>query len=251
MILLSFNIVAKAQQVTSIRDAKAASSGPALSLWPYKFVLGLLQHVVNLGASLYTATPVTRIERVSEEKAESITSSLTALHTPRGVTLARKVIFSTNAYVSAVLPQYEKTIIPGRGEACRIVRQPDPTSEYTQLVNTYNIHAGPSSVEYLVPRPDGSIILGGGQILYRHDKSAWYDTIDDGTLIEGVKERWFEGYMGSHFRGWDKDGKDEKIDYVWTGSKSISILPFASFLLCFLHYSLLLYWLQYIRTGNG
>lgn len=43
--------------------------------------------------------------------------------------------------------------------------------------------------------------------------------VDNGTLIEGVQERWFEGYMGRHFRGWDVNGKDEKIDRIWTGSK--------------------------------
>lgn len=84
-----------------------------------------------------------------------------------------------------------------------------------------------------MPRPDGSIILGGGQPLYRGDESVWYDMVDDGTLIEGVKERWFEGYMGRHFHGWDVDGKDEKIDRIWTGSKSTEqteyFIPFQSF----------------------
>ncbi|CZR67624.1 related to oxidoreductase [Phialocephala subalpina] len=202
------------EKITSIRGAKAAFSCPALSLWPYKFVLGLLQHVLNLGAKLYTLTPVTSMERVPGDTAGA--KGLTALRTPRGTTLARKVIFSTNAYASNLLPQYSNTIIPGRGTACRIVRQPS-TSEYTQLVNTYNIHGSASSREYLVPRPDGSIILGGGQALYREDKQRWYDMIDDGTLIEGVKEKWFEGYMGRTFRGWELSGEDERVDCVWTG----------------------------------
>jgi hypothetical protein len=95
-------------------------------------------------------------------------------------------------------------------------------------VNTYNIHNSASSVEYFVPRPDGSFILGGGQILYRYEKERWYDMIDDRTLIDGVKEKWFDGYMGGHFRGWNREGKDESVDCVWTGSKS-SYIPFLPF----------------------
>jgi hypothetical protein len=74
-----------------------------------------------------------------------------------------------------------------------------PALEHPRLVNTYNINGGPTSREYLVPQPDGSIILGGGQPLYRADKSIWYNMVDDGTLIEGVRERWFEGYIGRYF----------------------------------------------------
>jgi glycine/D-amino acid oxidase-like deaminating enzyme len=224
---------AETRQVTSIRGAKAALACPAMTLWPYKFVLGLLSHVVQLGVKLYTLTPVMRIERVSEKESDMALSTigLTRLHTPRGITLARKVVFSSNAYVSALLEQYENTIIPGRGTACHIVRTPSASSnsgdsaripsvpDYTRLVNTYNINGGPSSREYLVPQPDGSIVLGGGQPLYRADKDIWYDMIDDGTLIPGVQERWFEGYMGRHFHGWDKEGTEEKIDHIWTGSK--------------------------------
>lgn len=199
----------------------------ALSLWPYKFVLGLLRHVLNLGAKLYTLTPVTSMEPVPDPEAGSSNpKGLTALHTPRGTTLARKVIFSQNAYVSNLLSQYENTIIPGRGEACRIVRQPSTfTADYIQLINTYNIHGSATSREYFVPRPDGSLILGGGQTLFRGDKSKWHDMIDDGTLIPGVEEGWFEGYMGRTFRGWEKDGTDEKIENVWTGSRFCSFAP--------------------------
>ncbi|KAF8857855.1 hypothetical protein BDZ45DRAFT_592156 [Acephala macrosclerotiorum] len=101
-----------AADITSIRGAKAAFSCPALSLWPYKFVLGLLRHVLNLGAKLYTLTLVTSLERVSDD---GTGSHPTSLQTPRGTTLARKVIFATNACASNILPQYSNTIIPGRG----------------------------------------------------------------------------------------------------------------------------------------
>ena len=221
---------ANTSQITSIRGAKAAFSCPALSLWPYKFVLGLLQHVLKLGAKLYTWTPVTSMERVaSDGETNNFPASLkglTALHTDRGTTLARRVVFATNGYVSNLLSLYDKTIIPIRGTACHVLRR-DPSEsvewaaspEYGQLITTYNVHGSPTSKEYLNPRPDGSIVFGGGHPLYRENKKLWYDSVDDSTLIDGVKERWFDGYMGRHFRSWDQNGKNETIDYTWTGSE--------------------------------
>lgn len=207
-------------------------SGPAISFWPYKFVLGLLQHVLSLGATLYTLTPVTHMERVIDSESTttgrfpSSSKGLTVLHTSRGTTIARRVVFATNAYVSNLLSLYDKTIIPVRGTACHIVRADEASlkshlehaPENQQLINTYNIHGSSKSREYLNPRPDGSIVMGGGQLLFRNNKEMWYDMVDDGTLIDHVKERFFEGYMGRHFRGWYPDGKGEHIDYTWTGS---------------------------------
>ena len=207
-------------------------SGPAISFWPYKFVLGLLQHVLDFKAKLYTNTPVTHMERIVEteyvtHRFPSTSKGLTALHTARGTTLARRVVFATNGYVSNLLSLYGTTIIPVRGTACHIIRTAEApktpiaarTLECGQLVNTYNIHGNPTQREYLNPRPDGSIIMGGGQPLFRDNKRLWYDMVDDGTLIDHVKERWFDGYMGRNFRGWDRNGQSENIDYTWTGSK--------------------------------
>ena len=205
------------ERLTGVSGAKAATACPTMSFWPYKFVCGLLQKCVDMGANLQTHTPVTKMSRDSE-------SGLTTLETPRGVTKAKKVVFATNAYVSALLPQYWDVIVPGRGTACHITA--NSPEGMPVLTNTYNIHQSPSSKEYLTSRPDGAVILGGGQALYRDDKSLWFDTVDDSTLItlpdgSGVKERYFDGYMTRHFSYCKKNSGDEektpKVDSVWTG----------------------------------
>ncbi|KAF2093567.1 FAD dependent oxidoreductase [Rhizodiscina lignyota] len=202
------------ERLTGISGAKGAASSPVVSLWPYKFVVGLLQKCIEMGANLQTHTPVTKISRESK-------SGLTILETPRGTTKAKKVVFATNAYVSALLPQYGDVIVPGRGTACHITAKfPDDTP---QLTYTYNIHQSSTSREYLIPRPDSSIILGGGQTLYRDDKSLWFDTVDDSTLItlpdgSGVKERYFKGYMARHFSYYQHNPENaEDVESIWTG----------------------------------
>jgi glycine/D-amino acid oxidase-like deaminating enzyme len=200
--------------LTGIAQAKGAISCPAASFWPYKFVLGLLEKCLSMGATLQTHTPVTKVTREEE-------SGFTSLQTPRGIIKARKVVFATNAYVSALLPQFADVIVPGRGTACHITTKDLP--DMPHLTHTYNIYQSPESREYLVPRLDGSIILGGGQILYRDHKELWYDSVDDSTLIElpdgsDVKSRYFAGYMSKHFSSWRNVSKEvENIDYNWTG----------------------------------
>jgi glycine/D-amino acid oxidase-like deaminating enzyme len=200
--------------LTGIAQAKGAISCPAVSFWPYKFVLGLLEKCLGMGATLQTHTPVTKVSRDTE-------SDVTILETPRGTIKAKKVVFATNAYVSALLPEYSDVVVPFRGTACHITAK--GLQDMPHLTHTYNIYQSPESREYLVPRLDGSIILGGGQILYKDHKELWFDTVDDSTLIElpdggDVKTRYFAGYMSRHFSSWHNvSNKAERIDYNWTG----------------------------------
>ena len=62
-----------------------------------------------------------------------------------------------------------------------------------------------------MPQSNRSIILGGGLLLYLADESVWYDMVDDGTLIESVQDRWYEGYMRRYFHGWSLDWKTKSL----------------------------------------
>ena len=139
----------------------------------------------------------------------------TLLTTSRGRCLAKKVVYATNGYSISLLPHYRPAITPIRGSACRIISSPNPsTPEPPHLGCTYNLHYNPSQVDYLVPRPDGSIILGGGSQTYRHDRVQWFDTVDDSAYIENVREH-FDSVMPKYFRGWDRPGV--RVERVWTG----------------------------------
>lgn len=189
----------------------AAVSVPALTLWPYKFVTALLERVVELGAFLYTETPV--------QSCKSEDGSIT-LTTPRGVTKAKKVIYAANAYTSAVLPQYEGVIVPFRGQNSVLV--PLEKAHQPHLTYTRNLFHTPGNADYLVPRPDGTVILGGGGGAYRRDEqdrnAAWFDTVDDASLIHPGVRRHFDGVMARCFRGWEDS--DATAAMTWSGSKS-------------------------------
>lgn len=192
-------------QVTSMKDAKAALSVPACSLWPYKFVSQLLQRLIDRDAiNVQTNTPVSRVVR---HKALGFSS----LFTERGTLRARNVIFATNGYTSGVSPEYLHKIVPYRGAASHI-SPASPVSPH--LSNTYNITFQPGRVDYLNPRPDGGIVVGGGKWMFDYDRNNWYNVWDDSVQMEDARPH-FEGLMQRHFKGWEDS--QAKVDYMWTG----------------------------------
>jgi hypothetical protein len=60
----------------------------------------------------------------------------------------------------------------------------------------------PGEYDYLIPRADGSIVVGGGRSDYFRQLNEWYDNADDSKLIEPAKD-YFDGYMQRHFNGWE------------------------------------------------
>ncbi|KAK6203908.1 hypothetical protein LQW54_008601 [Pestalotiopsis sp. IQ-011] len=198
----------KLERATGMKGLVAAVSVPALTLWPYKFVTALLERVVELGAFLYTETPV--------ESCKSEDGSI-LLTTPRGVTKAKKVIYAANAYTSAVLPQYSGVIVPFRGQNSVLV--PLEKAHQPHLTYTRNLFHTPGNADYLVPRPDGTVILGGGGGAYRRDEqdrnAAWFDTVDDASLIHPGVRRHFDGVMARCFRGWEDS--DATAAMTWSG----------------------------------
>ncbi|KAK8095959.1 FAD dependent oxidoreductase [Apiospora kogelbergensis] len=206
-----------AERVTSVRGAKAAFSGPACSLWPYKLVTQLLEKAMerNPHLNLQTETPVLSVEALEEGRSGTI------IHTERGSIRAKKAVFATNAYTAGLLPQYRGVINPYRGTASHLTLPKGADPVFPHLSHTYNIEYGlkyPASptVDYLNPRPDGGIVVGGGRWLFQQPEELWQDNIDDSALIGPVLEAaYFEGYMQRVFRGWENSGT--KLDKVWTG----------------------------------
>ncbi|KAF7524690.1 hypothetical protein G7054_g11341 [Neopestalotiopsis clavispora] len=196
------------EKASGMKGLIAAVSVPALTLWPYKFVTALLERVVEMGAFLYTETPVEKISTTNS--GDDNNDSIITITTPRGVTKAKKVIYATNAYTSAVLPQYRNVIVPYRGQNSILVPLAKGQGHQPHLTYTRNLfHSGssPGNADYLVPRPDGNIILGGGAGAYRKDEAdrnaKWFDSVDDATLIDPGVKRHFDGVMARCFRGWE------------------------------------------------
>jgi glycine/D-amino acid oxidase-like deaminating enzyme len=177
-------------------------------MWPYKFILHLLKSSIATGRlNLQTHTPVTAISSTPEGGY--------IVQTPRGAIHAKKVIHANNAYVAGLLPEYKKNIIPCKGICCRITV---PEGKIAPLVdNSYIIRTTDGKgLDYLIPRADGSIIVGGASQTFRPTREHWYNNIDDSVLIEPTKD-YYVNYMQRTFRGWD--ATDAKVDKIWTGGQ--------------------------------
>ncbi|PYI15975.1 FAD dependent oxidoreductase [Aspergillus violaceofuscus CBS 115571] len=205
------------ERITSLHGAEVALSTPVLSLWPYKFVTQLLELVLRTGhANLQTNTPVTAIETQATEQSGDREEQY-VIKTPRGDIKTSTVILATNGYTAGLLPQYHNVITPAKATASHIAVPPDHYPPY--LSNTYNIRHASDRVDYLNPRPDGGIVVGGGKEAYRDHRELWYDVFDDSTLVEPARH-YFDGLMQRHFRGWEESGA--VTEKVWTGIQGIT-----------------------------
>lgn len=121
---------------------------------------------------------------------------------------------ATNAYTSALVPQYEGKIVPVRGTCSRIAVPPG--SSAPRLKSTYTLRWGGWDYDYLIPRGDGSIVVGGARKAFIHDLKNWYNVSDDSHVLEPAIRYW-DGYMQRNFAGWEDS--HAYTDRVWTGSK--------------------------------
>lgn len=164
----------------------------------------LIRLILAAGVNLQTYTPVTSVQS-DPQGGYTVT-------TPRGTIHAGKVVYANNAYVSGILPQYKKNIIPCKGICCRITvpdGKPAPL-----LNNSYINRTEDNTLSYLIPRSDGSIVVGGAAAVFRSSEDQWYDNVDDSTLIDVAKD-YYEDYMQRTYRGWEDSGA--KVDKIWSG----------------------------------
>ncbi|KAF5986397.1 oxidoreductase [Fusarium bulbicola] len=127
-----------------------------------------------------------------------------------GEVRAQKVVFATNAYTGSLLPEYKDRIIPYRA-VCSRIKTPGP---YPLLKNTYALRFSDWNFDYLIPRLDGSIIVGGARDAYIRSVDSWYGNVDDTQVITEARS-YFDGYMQRHFHGWADSGA--YVDDIWTG----------------------------------
>lgn len=137
--------------------------------------------------------------------------------TDRGSISAKKIVFASNGYTSAILPELQDKIVPVRGMCSRIVC---PSSRPPLLTNSYVLRFNDWEYDYLIPRTDGSIIVGGARRDFYHQLDSWFDVHDDSKLTESAKH-YFDGYMQRNFHGWEDSGA--QTDRVWSGIMGYTI----------------------------
>ena len=194
-----------AKVISKVEDSSVCLTYTAGQLWPYKLMTALLKKVVSKGLNLQTNTPVLKVDRLENGKY--------LVETSRGKIITEKVIYATNGYTAAIEPKFENKIVPIKG-ACSHIISSDPKIRTPHLTNTYGIRYKGADTDYLINRPDGSVIVGGAKKHIFPFKEVFYNNVDDSTLIEGTKE-YFDDYMKKMFYTW-KDFK-ATTDYVWSG----------------------------------
>ncbi|KAG5786921.1 hypothetical protein H9Q69_014008 [Fusarium xylarioides] len=176
----TFSVEGKdAEMMSGVKGAKGCFTYTAGHLWPYKLIHHMFAEAVSQGVNL-------------------------------GEVRARKVVFATNAYTGSLLPEYKNKIIPYRA-VCSRIKTPGP---HPLLNNTYALRFSDWNFDYLIPRLDGSIIVGGARDAYIRSVDSWYGNVDDTQVIEEARS-YFDGYMQRHFHGWEDSGA--YVDDIWTG----------------------------------
>jgi glycine/D-amino acid oxidase-like deaminating enzyme len=210
---------------TGVKEAEAYISSPAAHLSPYKLAMGLLSRALELGLRLKTQTPVLSI---CPDTSTPVKDSH-RITTPQGDIVATKIVLATNAYTSALLPEYAAAIVPCKGLACHIVptrgsdsssASPLPSSLPRLPVSSMCIREQQGNVSgynYLVQRTDGAIVAGGAHHTYKADLASWYGNADDSQLISPAREYFSSGFTAQVFAGWDEDVVRPHVDRVWTG----------------------------------
>ena len=158
--------------------------------------------------NLQTHTPVIAVSKQPDM------NGFWTVTTPRGSIRAKSAIYATNGYSSAILPELKDKIVPVKGMCSRIV-----SPKRIHLANNYVLRFNDWEYDYLIPRSDGSVVVGGARRDYHADLKSWFDVYDDSTLIESAKN-YFDGYMQRHFHGWEDSGA--YTDKVWTGSTFVT-----------------------------
>ncbi|TVY85983.1 Gamma-glutamylputrescine oxidoreductase, partial [Lachnellula willkommii] len=203
----------RAEKASNPPGCVGCFSSRAATLWPYKLFMGILNKAVSQGLNLQTNTLVTSITSTSSTG----TPIWTATTAQRGTISAPKLIIATNGYTSALLPEYHSKIIPARGTASHIVLPagaPAPApAPAPRLPGSYGIRI-PGAIDYLNPRPDGSIVVGGARSTFYAIDSHWKNVVDNSALIEPAAH-YFDTYMQRHFRSWEESGA--AVEGIWTG----------------------------------
>lgn len=198
---------AKAEEISGVRGAMSCHTYNAARLSPYRLVTRLLEQAVTSGVNLQTFTPATKVEAKGSDPSDQ----LWLVTTPRGCITARTVIYATNGYTAALVPEVREKIVPVRGMVARLA---GPVVQ--RMKDSYMMRFSDYEYDYMIPRPDGSIVLGGGRRDYFETLNEWFNVSDDSKLMKGARG-YFDGYMQRHFHAWEDS--EFFTEEIWTGSK--------------------------------
>lgn len=201
---LQINFGEASKVISKVENTSSCITYTAGHVWVYKFVAGLLNKCINKGMKVYANTPALDINKLPDGRY--------MVKTNKGSIVTKKLVLATNAYTPAIESKLKDKIVPFKGVCTRIISQ-DTNKRTPHLTNTYGIRFAPGQFDYLINRPDGSVIVGGATRKVM-TLSKFYDNIDDSTTIDDI-DNYFDGYMNKMFYTWK--GVPEKISHIWSG----------------------------------
>ncbi|KAM5350019.1 hypothetical protein ACJ41O_006524 [Fusarium nematophilum] len=206
---------ASARTELRVKDCLGAITFPAASLWPYKLAVALTRRLLDQGLQLHTNTLVTGVN-------EHQPPHTWLVCTPRGNIKASKVVYATNAYTSALLPELTDYIVPVKGTVVAI----KPAKSYhRQPLKTSFAFVGSENYDYLIQRPDrgNHFVLGGGGSCHPLGVPGNIGDRDDAKVTPEIVE-YLRAAPGSFFQGWDNGEDDQNqgrandlMEYSWSG----------------------------------
>ena len=199
-----------AEHVSGVKGAQCCFTFTAGHLWPRKMLMQLLDKLLKRWPELqvHAHTPVLGVRRSTKD------SQGWEVRTTRGTIRAKKVVWCTNGYTAAILPQFKNKIIPVRGVCSRLTSPKG--SLMPHLPSTYSLRFDPLQYDYLIPRTDCSVVVGGARAAFWHLRDSWWHNQNDHEQVQGTAE-YFDNYMQRYFHGWEDSGM--KLDSIWTGGE--------------------------------
>ncbi|KAK9451090.1 FAD dependent oxidoreductase [Limtongia smithiae] len=239
-------------RITGIRGCYGAIVSPASSILPTKLVSHLLEQSLLKGLNLQTYTRVFKIQPNSpsfspsssadgEQNVEDYcsvdlsslritptkTSYLYDITTSKGTILANKIVHATNAYLDTLLQlsadmptklsRADKLVTPVRGHVIEV--QPlgprqslsrDPSHNITNM--SFN-----DGGEYLIQRPNGNLVLGGGRRFGSKQGIESFDASESSDGIDPAVDLYLRAFLPQTL-GFDCG------QYLGTGASEISNL---------------------------
>lgn len=187
-----------------------AISVPAASVWPYKWITGVIGNLVDSGKlNLQTHTPVHRI--IDHPESDSAT-----VQTIRGDIKAKHIIHATNAWTGHLLHELRPFISPVRGNVVHHAQAPLGISpKYS-----FWLRHGAKDYDYLIQRKDGGSVLGRANTARRATADDSKTDLAPMAHLRGVPDLALAS---------PAPGSSAKITHAWSGILAFTQdgLPFA------------------------
>ncbi|KAJ3121121.1 hypothetical protein HK100_012515 [Physocladia obscura] len=173
---------------------------------PARLVLAIAQTVLsNDNTHFYPHCHVLRVDRQQEDSKSEKDSFKFTLHTSLGTFKCNKIVYATNAWTAALLPNIP--ITPVRNQV--VCTTPTTNDNWRRGLFALVLNNGK---EYMSGRGDGRIVLGGMRHLAENDDYG----CDRDDELHPVVSKGLREYFPTKFDGFDNDNTFT-IDREWAG----------------------------------